>query len=92
MRLIFPQSSDYHTLFRIGGTAACKRGERVVLGKYLGQSHGFHHLFTTQVKINSNTHLDTNARLSTTVSLNKGKEMENSGMSEVILMDIIVKH
>ncbi|XP_060791691.1 TATA box-binding protein-associated factor, RNA polymerase I, subunit C isoform X3 [Neoarius graeffei] len=42
------RSSDYHTLFRIGGTAACKRGERVVLGKYLGQSHGFHHLFTTQ--------------------------------------------
>ncbi|KAB5549128.1 hypothetical protein PHYPO_G00063750 [Pangasianodon hypophthalmus] len=42
------RSSDCRTLFRIGGTAACKSGERVVLGKYLAQSHSFHHLITTQ--------------------------------------------
>lgn len=53
MRPIFPQSRDCRTLFRIGGAAVCKSGERVVLGKYLSESHGFHHLFTTQVKINS---------------------------------------
>ncbi|XP_053334988.1 TATA box-binding protein-associated factor RNA polymerase I subunit C isoform X1 [Clarias gariepinus] len=42
------RSSDCHTLFRIGETAACKSGERIVLGKYLTESHGFHHLVTTQ--------------------------------------------
>ncbi|KAK3524564.1 hypothetical protein QTP70_029881 [Hemibagrus guttatus] len=42
------RSSDCRTLFRIGGAAACKSGERVVLGKYLAESHGFHHLITTQ--------------------------------------------
>ncbi|XP_053504388.1 TATA box-binding protein-associated factor RNA polymerase I subunit C [Ictalurus furcatus] len=46
--LVDVRSRDGHTLFRIGATAACKRGERVVLGKYLAQSHGFHHLITTQ--------------------------------------------
>ncbi|KAL6470761.1 hypothetical protein MHYP_G00218800 [Metynnis hypsauchen] len=37
-----------HTLFRIGKTAGCKRGERVYLAKYLGQSHAYHHLIATQ--------------------------------------------
>ncbi|KAL7853348.1 hypothetical protein AOLI_G00201920 [Acnodon oligacanthus] len=43
------RSSDCsHTLFRIGKTAGCKRGERVYLAKYLGQSHAYHHLVATQ--------------------------------------------
>ncbi|XP_060746252.1 TATA box-binding protein-associated factor, RNA polymerase I, subunit C [Tachysurus vachellii] len=42
------RSSDCRTLFRISGAAACKSGERVVLGKHLAESHGFHHLITTQ--------------------------------------------
>ncbi|KAI5096370.1 TATA box-binding protein-associated factor RNA polymerase I subunit C, partial [Silurus meridionalis] len=42
------RSKDCHTLFRISGTADCKSGERVVLSKYLPQSHAFHHLITTQ--------------------------------------------
>lgn len=87
MRLMFPQSRDAHTLFRIGATAACKRGERVVLGKYLAQSHGFHHLITTQVKMKRKSYtLNTNAEFSATVPSNKGKVAENSGKSKVILL------
>ncbi|XP_076850483.1 TATA box-binding protein-associated factor, RNA polymerase I, subunit C [Brachyhypopomus gauderio] len=43
------RSSDCsHTLFRIGNTAQCRNGERVILTKYLEQSHAHHHLVTTQ--------------------------------------------
>ncbi|XP_051536316.1 TATA box-binding protein-associated factor RNA polymerase I subunit C-like isoform X2 [Myxocyprinus asiaticus] len=38
----------YQTLFRIGKTAACVRGERVLLAKYLSESHAHHHLITSQ--------------------------------------------
>lgn len=38
----------YHTLFRIGKTPACVTGERVMLTKYLSESHAHHHLITTQ--------------------------------------------
>lgn len=38
-----------HTLFRIGRTAACVSGERVILAKYLSKSHAHHHLINTQV-------------------------------------------
>ncbi|XP_051533465.1 TATA box-binding protein-associated factor RNA polymerase I subunit C isoform X2 [Myxocyprinus asiaticus] len=38
----------YHTLFRIGRTPACLRGERVLLAKYLSESHTHHHLITSQ--------------------------------------------
>uniref|UniRef100_A0A3Q4GCD9 Wu:fj64h06 n=1 Tax=Neolamprologus brichardi TaxID=32507 RepID=A0A3Q4GCD9_NEOBR len=37
-----------HTLFRISSTADCRSGERLVLSRYLGDSHSFHHLITTQ--------------------------------------------
>nr|XP_061836725.1 TATA box-binding protein-associated factor, RNA polymerase I, subunit C-like [Nerophis lumbriciformis] len=37
-----------HTLFRIGRTTECRSGERLILSKYLGDTHSFHHLFTTQ--------------------------------------------
>ncbi|XP_052443618.1 TATA box-binding protein-associated factor RNA polymerase I subunit C isoform X1 [Carassius gibelio] len=37
-----------HTLFRIGRTAACMSGERVILTKYLSRSHAHHHLINTQ--------------------------------------------
>uniref|UniRef100_A0A8C1E5J0 Wu:fj64h06 n=1 Tax=Cyprinus carpio carpio TaxID=630221 RepID=A0A8C1E5J0_CYPCA len=37
-----------HTLFRIGRTAACMSGERVILTKYLSKSHAHHHLINTQ--------------------------------------------
>ncbi|XP_016127896.1 TATA box-binding protein-associated factor RNA polymerase I subunit C [Sinocyclocheilus grahami] len=37
-----------HTLFRIGRTAACMSGERVILAKYLSKSHAHHHLINTQ--------------------------------------------
>ncbi|KAL1253367.1 hypothetical protein QQF64_018060 [Cirrhinus molitorella] len=37
-----------HTLFRIGRTAACASGERVILTKYLSKSHAHHHLINTQ--------------------------------------------
>ncbi|KAM4635807.1 uncharacterized protein taf1c [Polymixia lowei] len=36
------------TLFRIGQGPECRSGERVILTKYLGQAHSFHHLVTTQ--------------------------------------------
>lgn len=39
-----------HTLFRISSTADCRSGERLVLSRYLGDSHSFHHLITTQVR------------------------------------------
>uniref|UniRef100_UPI003AB07F6B uncharacterized protein taf1c n=1 Tax=Centroberyx gerrardi TaxID=166262 RepID=UPI003AB07F6B len=41
-------SSVSHTLFRIGHTPACRSGERVILSRYLGDAHSFHHLITTQ--------------------------------------------
>ncbi|XP_041666699.1 TATA box-binding protein-associated factor RNA polymerase I subunit C [Cheilinus undulatus] len=37
-----------HTLFRISNTSECRSGERLILSKYLGDSHCFHHLVTTQ--------------------------------------------
>ncbi|XP_076020057.1 TATA box-binding protein-associated factor RNA polymerase I subunit C [Genypterus blacodes] len=36
------------TLFRIGKTSECRSGERLILSRYLGDSHCFHHLITTQ--------------------------------------------
>ncbi|XP_073680860.1 TATA box-binding protein-associated factor RNA polymerase I subunit C [Garra rufa] len=37
-----------HTLFRIGKTAGCMSGERVILTKYLSKCHAYHHLINTQ--------------------------------------------
>ncbi|KAJ8338935.1 hypothetical protein SKAU_G00357210 [Synaphobranchus kaupii] len=36
------------TLFRIGETANCKSGERVILSKHLNDVNAYHHLVTTQ--------------------------------------------
>ncbi|XP_059214693.1 TATA box-binding protein-associated factor RNA polymerase I subunit C [Centropristis striata] len=43
---VSPVSS--HTLFRISNTPECLSGERVILSRYLGDVHPFHHLVTTQ--------------------------------------------
>lgn len=37
-----------HTLFRISNTSECRSGERLILSRYLGDAHSFHHLITTQ--------------------------------------------
>ncbi|XP_041825591.1 TATA box-binding protein-associated factor RNA polymerase I subunit C isoform X2 [Melanotaenia boesemani] len=37
-----------HTLFRISNTSECRSGERLILSRYLGDVHPFHHLITTQ--------------------------------------------
>ncbi|XP_030597916.1 uncharacterized protein taf1c isoform X2 [Archocentrus centrarchus] len=37
-----------HTLFRISSSAECRSGERLILSRYLGDAHSFHHLITTQ--------------------------------------------
>ncbi|XP_076615061.1 TATA box-binding protein-associated factor, RNA polymerase I, subunit C isoform X2 [Chaetodon auriga] len=37
-----------HTLFRISSTPECRNGERLILSRYLGDVHSFHHLVTTQ--------------------------------------------
>nr|XP_020456839.1 TATA box-binding protein-associated factor RNA polymerase I subunit C isoform X2 [Monopterus albus] len=37
-----------HTLFRISNTSECRSGERLILSKYLGDVHAFHHIITTQ--------------------------------------------
>ncbi|XP_071322592.1 TATA box-binding protein-associated factor RNA polymerase I subunit C [Trachinotus anak] len=37
-----------HTLFRISNTSECRSGERLILSRYLGDVHSFHHLITTQ--------------------------------------------
>ncbi|XP_070707200.1 uncharacterized protein taf1c isoform X1 [Pempheris klunzingeri] len=37
-----------HTLFRISSIAECRSGERLILSRYLGDAHSFHHLITTQ--------------------------------------------
>ncbi|XP_075935802.1 uncharacterized protein taf1c isoform X2 [Anarhichas minor] len=37
-----------HTLFRISNTPECRRGERLILSRYLGDVHTFQHLVTTQ--------------------------------------------
>nr|XP_046231685.1 uncharacterized protein taf1c isoform X2 [Scatophagus argus] len=37
-----------HTLFRISSTSECRSGERLILSRYLGDVHAFHHLITTQ--------------------------------------------
>ncbi|MBN3295516.1 TAF1C polymerase, partial [Amia calva] len=37
-----------HTLFYIGKTAECKKGERVILPKYLRDVNSYHYLITTQ--------------------------------------------
>ncbi|XP_014914105.1 TATA box-binding protein-associated factor, RNA polymerase I, subunit C [Poecilia latipinna] len=36
------------TLFRISSTSDCQRGERLLLVRFLGDVHPFHHLLTTQ--------------------------------------------
>ncbi|KAM4719852.1 TATA box-binding protein-associated factor, RNA polymerase I, subunit C isoform 1-T1 [Anableps anableps] len=41
-------SSQGHTLFRISSTSDCQSGERLLLCRYLGEVHPFHHLLTTQ--------------------------------------------
>ncbi|KAM9735574.1 uncharacterized protein taf1c isoform 2-T4 [Menidia menidia] len=41
-------SSTPHTLFSISRTSECQRGERLVLCRYLGDAHPFHHLIFTQ--------------------------------------------
>lgn len=41
--------ASFHTLFRISAAAECHRGERLILSRYLGDAHPFHHLITTQV-------------------------------------------
>ncbi|XP_033501972.2 TATA box-binding protein-associated factor, RNA polymerase I, subunit C [Epinephelus lanceolatus] len=43
---VSPASS--HTLFRISSTPECRSGERLILSRYLGDVHPFHHLITTQ--------------------------------------------
>uniref|UniRef100_A0A8C7Z9U3 Wu:fj64h06 n=1 Tax=Oryzias sinensis TaxID=183150 RepID=A0A8C7Z9U3_9TELE len=40
--------SSGSTLFRISSTSECRRGERLILSRYLGDVHPFHHLVTTQ--------------------------------------------
>ncbi|KAM7369369.1 hypothetical protein PAMP_013641 [Pampus punctatissimus] len=40
--------SSNHTLFRISNTSMCRSGERLILSRYLGDVHSFHHLITTQ--------------------------------------------
>ncbi|XP_056146956.1 TATA box-binding protein-associated factor RNA polymerase I subunit C [Lampris incognitus] len=42
------RAGSSHTLFRIGQSPECRSGERVILTKYLGDVHSFHHLITTQ--------------------------------------------
>ncbi|KAM6902318.1 uncharacterized protein taf1c [Xenentodon cancila] len=37
-----------HTLFSISSSSECRSGERLILSKYLGAVHPFHHLITTQ--------------------------------------------
>ncbi|GAA6223583.1 TATA box-binding protein-associated factor RNA polymerase I subunit C [Lates japonicus] len=37
-----------HTLFRISNASECQSGERLILSRYLGDAHPFHHLITTQ--------------------------------------------
>ncbi|XP_074546387.1 TATA box-binding protein-associated factor RNA polymerase I subunit C [Halichoeres trimaculatus] len=37
-----------HTLFRISKSSECRNGERLILSKYLSETHPFHHLVTTQ--------------------------------------------
>uniref|UniRef100_A0A4W6D6A4 Wu:fj64h06 n=1 Tax=Lates calcarifer TaxID=8187 RepID=A0A4W6D6A4_LATCA len=37
-----------HTLFRISSASECRSGERLILSRYLGDAHAFHHLITTQ--------------------------------------------
>ncbi|XP_019967228.2 TATA box-binding protein-associated factor, RNA polymerase I, subunit C isoform X1 [Paralichthys olivaceus] len=37
-----------HTLFHISNTSECRSGERLILSRYLGDVHSFHHLITTQ--------------------------------------------
>ncbi|KAM4528410.1 TATA box-binding protein-associated factor, RNA polymerase I, subunit C isoform 2-T3 [Odontesthes bonariensis] len=37
-----------HTLFRISSSSECRSGERLILCRYLGELHPFHHLVTTQ--------------------------------------------
>ncbi|XP_041914541.1 TATA box-binding protein-associated factor RNA polymerase I subunit C isoform X2 [Alosa sapidissima] len=37
-----------YTLFRIGKVSEAKRGERVIMSRYLSEVHAYHHLVTTQ--------------------------------------------
>ncbi|KAG7238976.1 hypothetical protein INR49_030308 [Caranx melampygus] len=38
-----------HTLFRISNSSECRSGERLIMTRYLGDAHPFHHLISTQV-------------------------------------------
>lgn len=51
--LLLPQAAPAlsHTLFRISSNSDCRYGERVILSRYLGDTHSFHHLITTQVPV-----------------------------------------
>ncbi|XP_068191384.1 TATA box-binding protein-associated factor RNA polymerase I subunit C [Antennarius striatus] len=40
-----------HTLFHISRIPECRRGERLILTRYLGDVHSFHHLITTQYSV-----------------------------------------
>ncbi|XP_027881446.1 TATA box-binding protein-associated factor, RNA polymerase I, subunit C isoform X2 [Xiphophorus couchianus] len=42
------ESNPCHTLFRISSTSDCQSGERLLLVRFLGDVHPFHHLLTTQ--------------------------------------------
>uniref|UniRef100_A0A3B5LGT5 Uncharacterized protein n=1 Tax=Xiphophorus couchianus TaxID=32473 RepID=A0A3B5LGT5_9TELE len=42
------RSNPCHTLFRISSTSDCQSGERLLLVRFLGDVHPFHHLLTTQ--------------------------------------------
>ncbi|XP_054613309.1 TATA box-binding protein-associated factor, RNA polymerase I, subunit C isoform X2 [Dunckerocampus dactyliophorus] len=40
--------ASIHTLFRISNTTQCRSGERLIFCRYLGSTHPFHHILTTQ--------------------------------------------
>ncbi|XP_042310289.1 TATA box-binding protein-associated factor RNA polymerase I subunit C isoform X2 [Sceloporus undulatus] len=44
-------SGSRFDLFKMGAEAECQRGERLILSKYLGQGHPYHHLVATQFSL-----------------------------------------
>ncbi|PWA15996.1 hypothetical protein CCH79_00017737 [Gambusia affinis] len=46
------ESNPGRTLFRISSTSDCQSGERLLLARFLGEAHPFHHLLTTQMNLN----------------------------------------